>query len=55
MENPINSKVIMSKTSMRDAEKQTLAFLSAHVEAGTSPMWGIVSVKIVDFGEANAD
>ena len=25
---------------MRDAEKQTLAFLSAHVEAGTSPMCG---------------
>ena len=25
---------------MRDAEKQTLAFLSAHVKAGTSPMCG---------------
>ena len=36
----LTQKVIMSKTSMRDAEKQTLAFLSAHVEAGTSPMCG---------------
>ena len=36
----LTQKVIMSKTSMRDAEKQTLAFLSAHVETGTSPMCG---------------
>ena len=36
----LTQKVIMSKTSMRDAEKQTLAFLSAHVKAGTSPMCG---------------
>ena len=36
----LTQKVIMSKTSMRDAEKQTLAFLSAHVKAGKSPMCG---------------
>ena len=36
----LTQKVIKSKTSMRDAEKQTLAFLSTHVKAGTSPMCG---------------
>jgi len=36
----LTQKVLMSKISMRDAEKQTIEFLSAHVKAGTSPMCG---------------
>ena len=36
----LTKKVIMSKISMRDAEKQTLEFLSDYVKAGTSPMCG---------------